>query len=181
MAGSFLSSLALACVGLGSVTRARSLCPACASPLALRDLLPLVSWLMLGGRCRACQEPISPLYPLAEAAAALLAVAWAAAPLTPAQAIWGLAFSLLLLTLALADLWAGLVPDLLALPALALALVGAAWQGEALGGALGAAAVGGGLWLVAGAYARLSGRRGLGLGDVKMAALLGALLGWQAG
>lgn len=179
--GSFLNSLALGLVGQGSVWRARSACPACGLTLAPRDLLPLVSWLLLRGRCRGCRTPISPLYPLSEMAAAALAVAWLLLPLPLGQSLWGLAFSLTLLTLALADLWAGLVPDLLVLPALALALGGAAWAGQGQEALLGAAAVGGGLWAVAQGHALLSGRDGLGLGDVKLAALLGALLGWEAG
>jgi leader peptidase (prepilin peptidase)/N-methyltransferase len=180
-AGSFVNSLALACVGRGSVLRARSACPACASVLAPRDLLPLLSWLMLRGRCRQCHQPISLLYPLAEVAAAVLTAAWALAPLSPGQALWGLGFSLVLLTLALADLWAGLVPDVVVWPALALALAVAAWGDEPLLAWQGAAALGGGLWAVAEGYRLFSGRQGLGLGDVKLGGLLGALLGWQDG
>jgi leader peptidase (prepilin peptidase)/N-methyltransferase len=118
---------------------------------------------------------------LAEALAAVLAVAWLLLPLTAGQALWGLAFSLVLLTLALADLWAALVPDLLVLPALGLALMAAFLAGEGLEALAGAALVGGGLWVVSWVFLLVSGRAGLGLGDVKLGALLGALLGWQLG
>ncbi len=181
--GSFLNALAHWLVGGPSLLKARSACPLCGATLAVRDLFPIFSYVGLRGRCRRCQGRINPLNLAAELAAAGLALLWLGGLGPSPQAAWGLGFSLLLLTLALADLWAGLVPDWLVWPALAVAGLGPFWglgpepEQAWLGGLL----VGGGLWLVAWLYERLAGQEGLGLGDVKLGALLGLLLGWPGG
>ena len=182
--GSFLNVCALYLAGGPSPWRARSACPLCGHGLAWRDLAPVVSFLALGGRCRSCQGPISPLYPAGELACALVCAFWLhQGGLSWITGAW-IFFSLVLVMAGLADWASGLVPDLLVLPALGLALGLSPWlPGPGLIGALvGAAAVGGGLLLVALAYRRLRGREGLGMGDVKLGLFLGALLGWpQAG
>jgi leader peptidase (prepilin peptidase)/N-methyltransferase len=169
----------------GSVTSpARSYCPACDHTLSWRENLPLLGYLLQGGRCRFCHARIPARYPLAELILALycLAAAQVFGPGLP----WLIAafFGTLLLVLSLIDLEAYLLPDILTLPGAALALVassflppshtlGIGWRQALLGAALG----GGGLWLLSELYRRLRGREGLGLGDAKLLMLVGALLG----
>ncbi len=181
--GSFLNTLALGLAGGASPLRARSACPACGHRLAWFDLLPLLSFAVLGGRCRYCRERLSLLYPVGEALTALtvLACLWRFGP--TAEGLAALVFCLVLLVAALTDIKSMLVPDVVVLPALALALGLSPWLpgpglAEALGGAL---FIGGGMWGLALLYHRLRGVEGLGLGDVKLGALLGAYLGPLAG
>ncbi len=177
--GSFLATLVLrwpAARGLGG----RSACDGCGVALRVRDLVPLLSFAAARGRCRTCGSAIDPVHPALELAAA--GVGAAALALVPGPA--GLAGALLgwiLLALAVLDarhLW---LPDRLTWPLLGLGLLGGAaglpppLSDRAIGAALGFAA----LWLVAAGYRRLRGRDGLGGGDPKLLAAIGAWLGWQ--
>jgi leader peptidase (prepilin peptidase)/N-methyltransferase len=160
------------------VVAGRSRCPACGAALAVRDLVPLVSWLALGGRCRRCRAPISPRYPLAELATAVLFTLAVLAFGAGWQALMlcGLALGLVVLTLA--DLESQVVPDVVLLWLLPLglvhrALLGAPWP-DTIAGALGGAALGVALrWL----GARVLRREALGLGDVKLLAVAGLWVG----
>ncbi len=159
----------------------RSACPACGAPIAVRDNLPLLSFALLGGRCRACKAPISWRYPLLEAVTALLflgcAERFGPTRATPAAAL----FCCLMVALGMIDLEHLILPDRLTLPGIAAGLAlahwlpwGGLWQAAA-GALLGAAvllAIWGGWYLV-------RHEEGMGLGDVKMLALIGAFLGWQ--
>lgn len=158
----------------------RSRCPACGARLGPLDLVPLLSWLALRGRCRHCGAPIGAWYPLVElAAAAIGAIALAA---LPAPEAWLAAvLGWWLLALAAIDLLTWLLPDALTLPLVVAGLLVALWGEPALtspaGAAIGAAA---GYLTLAGialAYRRLRGREGLGLGDAKLLAAAGAWLG----
>lgn len=159
----------------------RSRCDHCRQPLALRDLVPVLSWIALRGRCRYCGGTIDPAHPVIELAAigiALVALAGDAA-LMPGTCLlgWGL------LLLGAIDRRTGLLPDMLTLP-LALAGLLAAlfepggppWPDRAIGAAVGYLLLAG----LAFAYRQLRGRDGLGLGDAKLLAAGGAWLGWQA-
>jgi leader peptidase (prepilin peptidase)/N-methyltransferase len=181
--GSFLNTAALALAGGPSPWRRRSACPACGRLLAWWELVPVAGWLLLAGRCRTCRGRVSLLYPLGELFAGLAAgLAVARLGLT-AEAAAAVAFCLALLVCALVDLKVLLVPDLVVLPALGLALAASPWlEGPGPAGALaGAAILAGSLGLLAWGYWRLRGVAGLGMGDVKLAALLGAFLGPAAG
>ncbi|HEY5791224.1 MAG TPA: A24 family peptidase [Gammaproteobacteria bacterium] len=156
-------------------------CPRCRAPIRAYDNIPLLSYLLLRGRCRACHHPIPLRYPLVEAFTALLTalVAWrfgvswetlAAVPLT-----WAL------VALTFIDLDRQLLPDAITLPLL--------WCGLLvnLGGLfadLPAAVIGAvagylSLWLVYHAFRLLTGKEGMGYGDFKLLAVFGAWLGWQ--
>ncbi|MFP4130951.1 MAG: prepilin peptidase [Thiohalospira sp.] len=156
-------------------------CPACGHRLRPRENVPVLSWLLQRGRCRACGAPVSARYPVVELAAAGLAV-WAvlaAGPGPEAVALAGLGWTLL--TLALIDLDHQLLPDG---PTLGLLWAGLLLAVAGIGPAptaaiLGAAAGYGALWLVATGYRTLAGREGLGGGDLKLLAALGAWVGWQ--
>lgn len=172
VAGSFLATLVIRWPE-GRSLSGRSACDHCGHLIPLRDLVPLFSWLWLGGRCRACGGSISALHPGMEGAAALMgAAAFAAAP--GHQGWLGALFGWTLLTLAVLDarhLW---LPDRLTLPLLGLGL--AAGPAPFHDRALAAAIAGGGLLLVLLGYRARRGREGLGLGDVKLGAALGSWL-----
>lgn len=165
-----------------SVTFPPSACPACGARILARDNLPVLGWLLLRGRCRACKAPISPRYPLVEAGHALLWGATAALLGPTPRGFFALYLVTVLLALALIDLEHQLLPDLLTLPSLALALGLSLVPGwpipplEAFAAALGGWALMAG---VAWAAERHYGEEALGQGDWKLTALLGAALGWR--
>jgi leader peptidase (prepilin peptidase)/N-methyltransferase len=180
--GSFAGTAAVRLAAGRSFVFGRSACPTCGYRLRPRDLVPLASWAALRGRCRACGAPISVLYPLSEIAA--LSVALAAVAGVPEDAP-GWATCLLgwwLLTLALTDVLAFLLPDCLTLPLAGAGLVEAALcQPAAVSDRLIGLVVGYGAFaLLAVVYRRLRGREGLGRGDWKLMAAIGAWVSWQA-
>ncbi len=173
----------------GEGVNGRSACPHCRTQLRWFDLVPLLSFVLLRGRCRCCRAAIAWRYPLVELLTGLLALAvlvrFGAGP----GALAYFAFGAALVAVTFIDLDWQIIPDAITLPgvtiglgtALGLELVSASGAGtfpahtlRALGGALGGAL---GLWLVALGYRRATGVEGLGFGDVKLAALLGAFLG----
>jgi leader peptidase (prepilin peptidase)/N-methyltransferase len=179
--GSFAGTVAVRLAAGQSFVCGRSACPICGYRLRPHDLIPIVSWTALRGQCRACGAPISLLYPLSELAALL--VAFAAAAGVPEDAP-GWATCLVgwwLLTLALTDLQAFLLPDCLTLPLAVAGLIEAALsQPVALPDRLIGLVVGySASALLAIVYRRLRGREGLGRGDWKLMAAIGAWVGWQ--
>jgi leader peptidase (prepilin peptidase)/N-methyltransferase len=178
--GSFLGVLARRLPRRLPVVFARSCCEACGTRLAARDLVPIVSYVLLRGRCRACRAPIAAFHPWIELAAVAVALLAAAAdPRADAAAAWldcGLGWTLL--TLAWIDAERMLLPDPLTLPLL-LAGLAAAWPDpDALTARAAGAAVGYVAFrAVALGYRRLRGRAGLGAGDAKLLAAGGAWLG----
>jgi len=164
-----------------SVVWPGSRCPRCAAAIAWYDNVPLLSWLWLGARCRRCGGRISARYPLVEATAGALAVLalWTFGP-TP-QALVAFAFTAALLLVTAVDLDHLFIPDEVSLPGILVGL-GAALLPGGIGLAdafLGAVAGGGILWAIAWTYERLTHVEGMGFGDVKLLAMIGAFLGWQ--
>lgn len=166
-----------------SITKGRSMCPQCKHELAGRDLVPVLSWLSLGGKCRYCKKPISKQYPLVELATAGLFVAsyiwWPVAFSSPQKAIFVLWLALLvgLMALLVYDLKWLLLPNRLVYPltavALAIAAVAVGSADEPLRAAVDvvlAVAVGGGIFYV---LFQVSDGRWIGGGDVKLGWLLG--------
>lgn len=160
----------------------RSHCPHCRTPLRWRDLVPLLSYLLLRGRCAHCDAPIAWRYPAVELAVAVVwgwsAWRWG---ITPAALVWA-GFFTTLLGLALIDADTMLLPDAMTLPLLWAGLVCAnlGWTGVGLSDALWGAVAGYvSLWLVYQVFLRVTGKHGLGGGDFKLLAALGAWLGWQ--
>jgi leader peptidase (prepilin peptidase)/N-methyltransferase len=169
----------------------RSRCPHCQVQLGWIDLIPVVSFLGLRGRCRRCRAGIAWRYPLVELATGLLALAVVDRFGFTAAAALYFAFSAALVAVTFIDLDWKIIPDVITLPGVALGLGAvvavhlAARAGldppslvvnpsRALGGAVFGASA---LWIVALAYRRVTGIEGLGFGDVKLAGLLGAFLG----
>jgi leader peptidase (prepilin peptidase)/N-methyltransferase len=180
--GSFLNVCIYRMPAEESVVHPRSRCPRCGTTIAWYDNLPLVSWALLRARCRGCKTPISARYPLVEALSgglAMLALArFGPAPLTVAVFV----FTAALLLITFIDLDHRFIPDEVSLPGIAVGL-GVSLLPGGIGlvdAALGALAGGGILWLVAWGYEHLTGREGMGYGDVKLLAMIGAFLGWQA-
>jgi leader peptidase (prepilin peptidase) / N-methyltransferase len=163
--------------------RPASRCPACGAPVTWRDNLPVVGWLLLRGRCRACRTPIPARYPLVELGMGLL---WALLTMRLVQAGLGwavpayLALAFVCVVLAVIDASTRLLPNRITYPAfpvvLGLLLVASVALGDLgrLGRGLLAAVAVGALFL---ALALIS-PRGMGLGDVKLAPTLGLALGW---
>jgi leader peptidase (prepilin peptidase)/N-methyltransferase len=165
-----------------SLSRPGSACPACAAPIRWYDNVPVLSWLVLRARCRRCGARISARYPLVELANGLLYFALACLLPPSAHAALSMAFVTALLVLSLIDLDHQILPDAITLPGTAIGIVASLLPGppaplesvlSAAGGYLAFAAVA----LVARWY---NGEDALGQGDWKMAALLGAFLGWRA-
>ena len=175
-----------------SIVRPGSRCPRCGAPLRAADNIPILSYLVLRGRCRSCRAPISGRYPLVEALAGLLAAAlwWKFVAADPGQAAGVrlarfacyFAFGGLLLVLSFIDLATKLLPDVITLPAIpilylsAFGAQGADWQGRLIGAAAGYLF----FRLIADFYYYVLKREGLGLGDGKLLAVIGAVLGWRA-
>jgi len=165
----------------------RSACTKCGALITATQNIPVISYLMLGGKCGSCRAPISVRYPLVELACAALSamVAWRFGFGWPALA--GLVFTWMLLALALIDLDHKLLPDDITLPllwlGLLLALAGASSPGslpiDLRSAVIGAAAGYMSLWTVNQTYELVAHRQGMGNGDFKLLAALGAWMGWQ--
>ncbi|HMB53383.1 MAG TPA: prepilin peptidase [Thermoanaerobaculia bacterium] len=166
--------------GISTVTP-RSRCPGCGAPIRWFDNLPLVSWLRLRGRCRHCAAPIAWRYPAVEVLAGLLFLAAAERFGWSWETPVGWLFLALLLALAAIDVEHLLLPDRLTLPGIVAGLAVQPllpWGGWVV--ALAGAMLGGGLLLALwGGWYLLRGEEGMGLGDVKMLAMIGAFLGWK--
>lgn len=166
-----------------SLSRPRSHCPHCGHAIAWYENIPVASYLLLRGRCSACAQPIGLRYPAVELACSGL-FAWCLTRhgLTPAALAW-CGFSAALLALALIDWDTTLLPDSITLPLLWAGLLGAAlqWSGTSLDSAVWGAAAGYlSLWLIYWAFKLATGKEGMGHGDFKLFAALGAWFGWQA-
>ena len=181
MLGSFLNVCVYRLPRDESVIRPRSRCPKCGNPVAWRDNIPVISWLLLRGRCRHCTEPISIQYPIVELAVGLV---WAFAVWQYGVSVAALAAALfvtLLIGIVLTDWRHMIIPDEFSLGGLGAGLALAAVPGG--GGfvpALIGAALGYGLLWSAGAAGKWwTGRDAMGGGDLKMMAMVGAFLGWR--
>ena len=172
--GSFLNVLAYRLPRGESLVRPRSRCPGCGVQIAAYDNVPVVSWIVLGGRCRRCHGRISPQYPLVEAlTAALFAAVAVQTGMSPE--VWpGLALMTLLVAVSAIDIEHRIVPNRLLVPAAAaaLALWALADPGRMPENLIAAAGAGGFLLVAAVAYPA-----GMGMGDVKLAAVMGLFLG----
>ena len=178
--GSFLN-VCIVRLPLGqSVAMPGSRCPACGRSLKWFENVPVLGWLFLRGRCRTCRARISLVYPVVEVVTPLVFVVqyWDVG-LTPLLLV-RLVFCAAMVVLFVIDLQHRLLPNAVTLPGIGVGLAAAlvmepGWRSAVLGVVVG----GGGLLLVAELYYRLRHEEGLGMGDVKMLAMIGAFLGWQ--
>jgi leader peptidase (prepilin peptidase)/N-methyltransferase len=179
--GSFLNCLVYRLNKGLSPVRGRSFCPKCKHQLAWKDNLPLISFIVLKGRCRHCHSPISWQYPLVELATGMLAVLTVRYTLYPINSGFLTAIYYLLITYALiaifvSDLRYGTIPDEVVFPAIGLVFLYSVFSLQSsvfspILSSLGAA----GFFLALVAVTR---GRGMGMGDVKLAGLMGLVLGW---
>ena len=185
MVGSFLNVVIHRVPRGESVVTPRSRCPSCQHEISWWENIPVVSWLLLRGRCRGCGEAISFRYVLVEILAALLAGLLFFRFGPTVIFLFFTYFALNLLALTYIDLDHQLLPDRLTLSGLGIGLLGAPFvlpgaPGPAFLFALQGALVGGGLlYGVAWAYEKMTGRQGMGGGDIKFLAMIGAFLGWE--
>lgn len=160
----------------------RSRCPQCGHAISALENIPVLSWLLLRGRCRGCGARISARYPLVELATGLLSALVVLQLGVTSEAAWALVLTWALVALSGIDMDTQLLPDSITLPLLWLGLLinsfavftdlsSAVW-----GAALGYLA----LWGVFHAFRLLTGKEGMGYGDFKLLAALGAWMGWQA-
>jgi leader peptidase (prepilin peptidase)/N-methyltransferase len=180
MVGSFLNVCIYRIPLRRSVVYPRSKCVSCDRPLAWYENIPVVSYLVLRGRCRTCGTRISLQYPLVElTTAAAFVIHYEVLGLSPLLPV-RIAFTCVLIVLFAIDLEHQLLPNVITLPALAAGLVLSLVLPPGLRDALIGVLVGGGiLFLIAEVYFRLRKEDGMGMGDVKMLAMIGAFLGWK--
>ena len=166
----------------------RSACPACKAPITALQNIPVVSWLALGRKCANCKAPISARYPLVEAATGILSgfIAWHYG--YGGTALAALAFTWFLIALTMIDFDTQYLPDQLTYPLLWLGLIGSLWHPVWADGAapvtprdsiIGAAAGYLSLWSMYWAFKLITGKEGMGYGDFKLFAALGAWMGWM--
>jgi leader peptidase (prepilin peptidase)/N-methyltransferase len=158
-----------------------SRCTSCGKAIEFYDNIPVLSYLWLAGRCRACRDPISIRYPFVEAvnAAGYLTILWTFGP-TWTTVLYAILFSALVVVTG-TDLTHKIIPNVVTLPGIVLGLIGGAtvlpvgWFNALLGVAVG----GGILWALALASPYFFGKEGMGGGDIKLLAMIGAFLGWK--
>ena len=188
----FLAAVAGGCIGSflnvvihrlpreESIVSPRSRCPACGRMIRARENIPVLSYLALRGKCAGCGGTISWRYPAVEflTAAGYAAIVWHAGP--GWQAVRDLVFFSLLVPIAFIDIDHRIIPDELSLGGLAAGILlsflpGGDWKGGLIGALLG----GGILYGTAVFYEKVRGLEGMGGGDVKLVAMIGAFLGWR--
>lgn len=179
--GSFLNVCIYRLPREESVAWPSSHCPSCRRPIAVYDNVPILSYLMLRGRCRSCQAPISLQYPFVEVANAIgyLGVFWIFG-FTAVACVYALLVSALIIVTG-TDLSHTMIPDAVTLPGIVVGILCAALIlpigiVESL---LGILAGGGILWFLAWISPYVFGKEGMGGGDIKLMAMVGAFLGWQ--
>lgn len=204
--GSFLNVVIHRVPHEESIVFPHSRCPACGAAIAFYDNIPVVSYLLLGGKCRGCKERISFRYPAVEliTSALFVAVAWHDG-LSPALP-FNLVFVAAMLALVFIDAEHMLLPNVITYPGIVFSLVarialpyltgtpyfddipslsGGAfaglplWAVSLVGGLIGAIIGGGSLWLMGWTWEKLRGIEAMGLGDVKMMFMVGAYVGWR--
>ncbi|MBI3031095.1 MAG: prepilin peptidase [Candidatus Rokubacteria bacterium] len=179
--GSFLNVCASRLPRGASLWRPGSACPACAHPIRWHDNVPLLSFLILRGRCRDCRAPIGWRYPAVELGTALLfALAYAQLGLRGELAL-ALVFVSALMVVTVIDLEHQLIPDRITLPVIAAGFLGSAATGQLswLDSLLGILVGGGIIYAIIQGSRLVMGVEGMGGGDITLAAMVGAFLGWK--
>ncbi len=172
--GSFLNVVAYRLPRRESLVRPGSRCPGCGTAIKTYDNVPVLGWLVLRGRCRTCKTRISPRYPIVEALTAALAVTVVLTKHTTSEVLLGLTLIAVLVPVALIDLEHRIIPNKITLPAAVAAVaIGCALDLRGVPEQLIAGAGAGGFLL----FFALAYPRGMGMGDVKLAAVLGLFLG----
>jgi leader peptidase (prepilin peptidase)/N-methyltransferase len=180
--GSFLNVCIYRLPGSLSIIRPRSMCPSCKTQIAFYDNIPILSYLWLRGRCRRCGATISLRYPVVETTAGLFAVALFTRHGVAPEGFILYAFVAALLVVTFIDLDHQIIPDVITYPGILVGFLSSfvvdhiTYKESLMGILLG----GGSLFLVASVYYLLTRKEGMGGGDIKLLAMVGAFLGWKA-
>jgi len=176
--GSFLNVVIARLPRGESIVSPPSKCPRCKTRIRPWDNVPILSFVLLGGRCRSCRKRISWRYPVVELTAGVLLLLLTRRAESVALLVPQAAFLLALVAVAWIDFDTRTIPDAVTIPGVGLGLAASLFGPPGLTAALIGAATGGlSLWLVGYAYERATGVPGMGGGDVKLAAMMGAFLG----
>ncbi len=165
-----------------SIVSPPSSCPHCGTQIRFYDNIPILSYVLLRGRCRNCKDPISIQYPLVELITGIISLALFIRYDLSYQYILYLLFSASLVVITFIDLHHKIIPDIISLPGIVIGFLVSflspylTW----IESAIGIIAGGGGLLLIAVVFERLTGKEGIGGGDIKLLAMIGAWLGWKA-
>jgi leader peptidase (prepilin peptidase)/N-methyltransferase len=179
MIGSFLNVCIYRLPRDISIVFPPSRCPSCGTPIRWYHNVPVLGWLAIGGRCASCRAPISVRYPIVEAITGALFVLHVLVIGADWLLLARLVFAAALVVLFAIDLEHQILPDVITLPGIVLGFLASfvlppGWVSSLIG-----ILIGGGLpWALAEVYYRVRGVEGLGFGDVKMLAMIGAVLGW---
>jgi leader peptidase (prepilin peptidase)/N-methyltransferase len=166
-----------------SIVSPPSSCPACGERIRFYDNIPVISYVFLLGRCRHCRHPISPQYPVVEAATGLLSLALFLKMGASLEYVFFMLFGASLIAITFIDLQHKIIPDVLSLPGIVVGFAVSLFSLSSLSwidSLIGMVAGGGFLLLVSIAFEKLTGREGMGMGDVKMLAMIGAWMGWRS-
>jgi len=165
-----------------SIVTPRSFCPQCRRPVRSYDNIPLLSYLFLGGRCRSCGAKISWRYPLVEALTGGLALGLFLRFGLTASFFALFAFTAAMVVITFIDLDHRIIPDVISLPGIGVGFALSFFlpSPSVLESLIGLVTGGGSLFVVAYAYEAITKREGMGGGDVKLLAMIGAWLGWKA-
>ena len=180
--GSFLNVCIYRLPEHQSIVRPASHCLSCKQPIAFYDNIPLISFLVLKGKCRNCKIPLSYQYPLVELLTACMSLACLITWGVTLTAFFTFIFIAALIVVTFIDLEHKIIPDIISLPGIVYGLVLSLLLPRItfIDSVLGTAIGGGSLLLVAGVYYLLTKHEGMGLGDVKLLAMMGAFLGWKS-
>ena len=178
--GSFLNVCAYRLPLQQSIVHPRSRCTTCGRTLSWFDNLPVISWAAQSGRCRTCKQPISWMYPAVEIVTAAIFVVTYLTYGPTLLTVVRLVFACALIVLFVTDLQHKILPNVITLPGIVIGFICSVflppgWMSSLIGLVIG----GGFLLAIAEAYYRLRGQEGLGMGDVKLLAMIGAFLGWK--
>ena len=164
-----------------SIVAPRSHCPSCKAFLRWFDNVPLLGYVILRGHCRECKSAINPVYPLVELSTAILfVVQYAVIENSPVSVLARLFFVSLMIVLFVTDLQYRVLPNIVTIPGVIVGwcfswFVAPGWIDSSIGIVAGSAF----LIVISETYYRIVGREGLGMGDVKMLAMIGAFMGWE--
>lgn len=164
-----------------SIVRPPSSCPSCGAKIRFYDNIPLISYILLSGKCRHCRTPLAWHYPVVEALTGLLSMALFIRYGLSFQYLLYLLFAATLVTISFIDLHHKIIPDVLTLSGIVVGWAASFVPGSIswLDSLIGIIAGGGSLFLVAVIYERITGREGMGGGDIKLLAMIGAWMGWR--
>ena len=179
--GSFLNVCIFRIPESRSIVSPGSACPKCNTNIKFYDNIPIISWLLLLGKCRTCSEPISARYPMVELLTGLLALASVIRFGISIDFLIYFVFISTLVLITFIDLDHQIIPDFISLPGIPIGLVASflltslSFKDSLIGLLIG----GGSLFLVAWGYQLVTGKEGMGGGDIKLLAMIGAFIGWQ--